>query len=247
MKVTKKHLFLAGESVLVEEFGRMCHSGGYTVSVRLNDRAAPIPGFAKQSRNIPRDAVLAVELTNTDRLLKRKNLQAIDKSCPRSTIILSSSITVTAAEQASWLRHPGRLVGISALPTLISQKLIEVAIPVVTSRSSVKAAQAFFSTLGKEVVVVQDRIGMVMPRILCALINEAYFAVMENIAHPHDIDAAMKLGANYPFGPVEWAEKIEIHQVFHVLEALHTDLREERYRIAPLLRQLATGNQWWDT
>ena len=58
--------------------------------------------------------------------------------------------------------------------------------------------------------LVQDRTGMVMPRILCMLINEAAFALMENIASPSDIDTAMKLGTNYPFGPVEWADRKEL-------------------------------------
>ena len=79
------------------------------------------------------------------------------------------------------------------------------------------------------------------------LINEASFALMENVAHPQDIDTAMKLGTNYPFGPIEWADKIGIPEVISVLEALYGDLKEERYRIAPLLRQLGTGKAWWPT
>ena len=71
------------------------------------------------------------------------------------------------------------------------------------------------------------------------LINEAAFALMEQIASPEDIDVAMKLGTNYPFGPIEWGKQIGFKNVIAVIEALHEDLQEDRYRTAPLLKQLA--------
>ena len=138
-------------------------------------------------------------------------------------------------------------MGLSALPTLLSGQLLEIAPTLSTSRATVSAVKKFLERLGKEIAVVQDRVGMVLPRILCMLINEASFAVMENVAHPHDVDIAMKLGTNYPLGPIEWADRIGIQQVFSVLQSLHQNLGEERYRIAPLLRQMATGKQWWST
>jgi 3-hydroxybutyryl-CoA dehydrogenase len=88
---------------------------------------------------------------------------------------------------------------------------------------------------------------MVMPRILCMLINEASFALMEEVASPADLDTAMKLGTNYPRGPIEWADRIGIRQVVSVLRALHADLGEERYRISPLLQLMARGEPWWRT
>jgi 3-hydroxybutyryl-CoA dehydrogenase len=88
---------------------------------------------------------------------------------------------------------------------------------------------------------------MVMPRILCMLINEAAFALTENTASAEDIDTAMKLGTNYPLGPIEWADRIGVVNVVAILKSLNDDLREERYRIAPVLSQLATGERWWNT
>ena len=195
---------------------------------------------------IPRNATVAVELTNSDIDIKKKNLQALDKSLSRSSLMLSSSVVHSASEQASWIKQPKRLLGISALPTLLSQKLIELAPTIHTEQTVLTKAQEFFLQLGKEIAVVQDRVGMVMPRILCTLINEALFAVGENIASPSDLDTAMKLGTNYPFGPIEWADKIGFQQVFAALNALHADLGEERYRIAPLLRQMTLGKKWWN-
>jgi 3-hydroxybutyryl-CoA dehydrogenase len=77
------------------------------------------------------------------------------------------------------------------------------------------------------------------------VINEAAFAITEDIASPKDIDTVLKLGAQFPLGPIEWAERIGIQQVYSVLTALYTDLHEERYRIAPLLKQIAATGVWW--
>ena len=76
---------------------------------------------------------------------------------------------------------------------------------------------------------------MVMPRILCMIVNEASFALGERIARRTDIDTAMKLGTNYPLGPLEWGTKIGLDNVRAVLEGLHRDFAEERYRTAPVL------------
>jgi 3-hydroxybutyryl-CoA dehydrogenase len=109
----------------------------------------------------------------------------------------------------------------------------------------VQVVARFFTSLGKEIELVQDRVGMVLPRILCQIINESIFAVTDDVAIPKDIDVAMKLGANYPCGPIEWAEKIGIKQVCAVLVALQNDLNEDRYRVAPLLKQMAIVGEWW--
>lgn len=242
-------VFLIGESPMVEELGEQCARVGYTITVKFNRplQKEKLPPLLRSSSTIPRGTALAIELTNTDKEKKKKNILLLEKSLPGHTVILSSSVTVTATEQASWLKSPERLMGLSALPTLLSQQLLEVAPTVNTSTKTVSTIKNFLERLGKETAVVQDRIGMVLPRILCMLVNEASFAVMENAAPPRDIDTAMKLGTNYPLGPIEWADKIGIQQVFSVLESLHQDLGEERYRIAPLVRQMAAGKRWWST
>jgi len=84
-----------------------------------------------------------------------------------------------------------------------------------------------------------------LPRILCQIINEAMFAVQQDVAVPKDVDMAMKLGMNFPSGPIEWGEKIGFKQVYAVLDALHADLGEERYRICPLLKDIAVTGKFW--
>ena len=186
-----------------------------------------------------------MELTNTDLEAKKQNLKKLDNALPATAPILSSSITVSATEQASWIGQKHRLVGIGAFPTFTDKPLVEVAPTVYSPKETLEVVTRFYTSLGKEIELVQDRIGMVLPRILCQLINESVFALQDDIATPRDIDTAMKLGANYPKGPLEWAELIGVRQVFAVLSAIQQDLNEDRYRVSPLLKQMAIAGEWW--
>jgi 3-hydroxybutyryl-CoA dehydrogenase len=254
-KETRVHLpdkavvYVLGESPMVEEFIGLCSLHGYAVVYDLNGKAQ-VPGDfgsskVRQSAKIPLNVSFALELTNIDLEKKRKNLEALDAALPATTAIASSSVTVSATEQSSWITHKNRLVGCCALPTVGNAGLIEVAPTVFSPTGTIEVARRFFHSIGKQIELVQDRVGMVFPRIICQIINEAAFALQEEIASPKDIDLAMKLGADFPLGPIEWADKFGMQQVYAVLAALHRDLGEDRYRISPLLRQMALGGNWW--
>jgi len=238
----KAQIYIIGESPMVQEYAELCAKHGYSVFVSgsglLGPKQVLMPGI-KKTEAVPKACSLGIELTNTDLGAKRKNLQKLDTALPAASAILSSSVTVSAAEQSTWIKGKYRLVGFSGLPTLIGKPLVEVAPTAFSPKEALEVASKFFLSVGKQIEIVQDRVGMVMPRILCQLINESMFALMEEVATPQDIDAAMKLGANYPSGPIEWAEKIGVRQVYAVLAALQGDLHEDRYRVAPLLKQLA--------
>lgn len=88
---------------------------------------------------------------------------------------------------------------------------------------------------------VADRIGMVSPRIVCMIINEAYYTLQEGTAEKKDIDTGMKLGTAYPYGPFEWAEKIGLKNVYELLKLVHQDTMDERYKICNLLKTEALG------
>jgi 3-hydroxybutyryl-CoA dehydrogenase len=242
-------VFLIGDAPLVEEFGKACHDAGITVTGRINQKtsAKRAPAWLKVSTTIPRTTEVCFELTNSDVELKKKNILFLEKRSSSKSIVCSSSVIVTASQQAAWMKTPLRLIGMCAFPTLLSQTLIEIAPTRHTESFTVHQLNNFFAKIGKQTAIVQDRIGMVMPRILCMLTNEAAFALTENVATPQDIDVAMKLGTNYPLGPVEWGDKIGFSNVLAVLNALFEDLHEERYRAAPLLQLLATGAKWWGT
>ncbi|MDL1892430.1 3-hydroxybutyryl-CoA dehydrogenase [Sphingobacteriales bacterium CHB3] len=214
-----KTICIVGDEALVKEYIALASSKRY-----------------KCTSTPSKTTTLALELTNISIEVKQKNLRRLDKSLKKSIPILSSSVTVTVAEQNTWIKHPERLIGLGALPTLLQGSLLEFAPSSLTTDAVKAAAQVFARSLGKETSLVQDSAGLVLPRILCSLINEACFALGEGIADGTDIDTAMKLGTNYPDGPVHWGMQIGLEQVHAVVAALHRHFGDDRYRAAPLLR-----------
>ena len=126
-----------------------------------------------------------------------------------------------------------KLFGFNALPTFIDREYMEVTL----LRKEDKAALEYIcKELDTECLIVEDRVGMVTPRIIFMIINEACYTLQEGTATIEDIDLGMKLGTNYPKGPFEWCDEIGIHHVFETLEAVYEDTGDERYKICPLLK-----------
>lgn len=125
------------------------------------------------------------------------------------------------------------IIGMNALPTFINRPLLECC---ATSPEDEAIATDVLSGLNLEYRFVQSRVGLVTPRIVCMIINEAYFTVQEGTATREDIDLGMKLGTAYPRGPFDWCEAIGIDHVYETLEALYQDTKDERYKICPLMK-----------
>jgi 3-hydroxybutyryl-CoA dehydrogenase len=125
------------------------------------------------------------------------------------------------------------LFGINSLPTFINRSLLEISLLNLTDSEILDNLMKKFNW---EYKIVEDRVGMVTPRIIFMIINEACYTLQEGTATKEDIDISMKLGTNYPFGPFEWANLIGIKHVYETLEALYQDTHDERYKICPLLK-----------
>ena len=126
--------------------------------------------------------------------------------------------------------------GFCGLPTLLNRPLLEVSLYHETDRARLAETCA---ALGTDYRVVADRVGLVTPRVVCQIINEAYYTVQEGTATRADVDLGMKLGTNYPHGPFAWAQAIGVQRVYYVLEALWNDTHDERYKVCPLLKREA--------
>jgi 3-hydroxybutyryl-CoA dehydrogenase len=242
--MARTRICILGESPLVEEYASLCMNKGFEVCLRINPQGAKetqpkIPRGARKVVRPPKNVNLALELTNIGTEAKRKNLVELDALLAPRIPIISSSVTVTVSEQSAWVRRPQRLLGIGAVPSLLEGGLMEFAPSPVTEESILKGADQFAANLGKETAHVYDSVGLVLPRMLCMLVNEAYFALTEDVSLPVEIDTAMKVGTSWPFGPVEWGERIGLSQVVAVMGALYHTLGEDRYRTAPLLRKAA--------
>jgi 3-hydroxybutyryl-CoA dehydrogenase len=127
------------------------------------------------------------------------------------------------------------LFGINALPTFIHRNLLEVCL---LKQEQLAQLENILKQLQWDFKLVNDRVGMVTPRILFMIINEACYTLQEGTASKEDIDTSMKLGTNYPFGPFEWANKIGIKHVYETLESIYLDTHDERYKVCPMLKTM---------
>lgn len=152
-----------------------------------------------------------------------------------SAPLLLSSVKIQLAGVLAHfgIRHKKNVFGINALLSFLNREKSEMTAVFPEEKDSILP---FLATMNLNPEWVQDRVGLVTPRILFMIINEAYYTVQEGTAGKSDIDTGMKLGTAYPHGPFEWVEKIGIRDVYEVLDSLYQDTREERYKICPMLK-----------
>lgn len=165
---------------------------------------------------------------------KDKAQLAIYSDRVKSLFIESSRIQLTNLLKGSHFK--GHVFGFNGLPSFLNRPLFEVTVPFDKKEQDSSRLAAVCNLLGTPFVEVDDRVGMVTPRVVCMIINEAYYTVQEGTSGKADIDTGMKLGTNYPFGPFEWCEKIGIKNVYELLNCMYLDTHEERYKICSLLK-----------
>jgi 3-hydroxybutyryl-CoA dehydrogenase len=240
------NVLVIGDGPLAEEMAALARDAGHVVAAyqigsegSLTDPLAHFLGEHGPASDLVLEAVIA------DRAHKRLALLHGARTAPGTpSLILSAILNASASEVDNWLDHSRQVVGWAALPPLSEARVFELAPGLRSSPESVEAACAFLASLGKGPVTIQDAVGGVLPRIAANLVNEAAYALMEGIAAPEDIDQAMKLGTNYPHGPLAWGDLIGLDQVMGILEALGGAYGTDRYRPAPLLRQLVMAGHW---
>ncbi|MCX7930415.1 MAG: 3-hydroxyacyl-CoA dehydrogenase family protein [Chlorobi bacterium] len=152
-------------------------------------------------------------------------------------LVLAATLTCTATELSAHLPIGAHVVGFGALPGWTTVSRIEIAPSLRIPSRAVERARRMLSRWNIETEIVEDRVGLVTPRVLAMLINEAAFAVMEKVSTPREVDLAVKLGVNYPHGLLEWADAIGLDCILAILDVLYQEYREPRYRACPLLRQ----------
>lgn len=141
-------------------------------------------------------------------------------------VIVINSVTASLNEMQ------GDFVRINGWNTFLRRNIVEAA----CNNESIKLkAEQLFTYLGRRTEWVPDVIGFITPRVIASVINEAFIALEEDVSTENEINTAMKLGTNYPFGPFEWGEKIGLHNIYSLLEVLNSE--QTRYKPSSILQR----------
>ena len=182
-------------------------------------------------------AELVVEAVPEVESLKLDIFARLDRNLPRDTILASNTSSISITKIGAATSRPGQVVGMHFMNPVPVMKLVEVIRGLATADETVRRVSELARTLGKVPVEVRDFPGFVSNRVLAPMINEAIYALMEGVADAESIDEVMRLGMNHPLGPLALADLIGLDTCLHIIEVLHRELGDDRYRPCPLLRQ----------
>ena len=189
------------------------------------------------------DADLVVEAATENADLKAKIFGQMDDHAPEAAILATNTSSISITEIASATDRPGQVIGMHFFNPVPVMKLVELVRGLETSDATYETVRELSEQLGKVPVEVNDFPGFVSNRVLMPMINEAIQCVMEGVAEPEAIDTVMKLGMAHPMGPLTLADFIGLDVCLAIMEVLHTELGDSKYRPSPLLRKMVAAGR----
>lgn len=181
------------------------------------------------------DADIVIEAVNEDLALKQKIFKDVEKVVREDTIVASNTSSISITKLAVGFQNPSRFIGMHFFNPVPVMNLVEIIRGIQTSDETVQKTKDLSVKMAKEFVLANDMPGFITNRVLMPWINEAIYALQENVASKEDIDKAMKLGCNVPMGPLTLADFIGLDTCLAILKVLYEGLGNQKFAPCPLL------------
>ncbi|RLC90100.1 MAG: 3-hydroxybutyryl-CoA dehydrogenase [Chloroflexi bacterium] len=217
------------------------HSKGRLTDEQREAALSNITTAGEVAAAAPADMVIEAAVERLD--IKQQIFAQLDELTHPEVILASNTSSISLTELGAVTGRPDKVIGMHFMNPVPLMKLVEVIRGLETSDETTAAVVALAEKLGKVPVEAQDYPGFISNRILCPMINEAVYALMEGVGTAEAIDTVMKLGMNHPMGPLTLADLIGLDIVLNVMNVLQEGLGDDKYRPCPLLKRMVAAGR----
>lgn len=267
-----KHIAVIGAGTMGNGIAQVCATSGYQVTMidvnanalqralgTINSSVEKLHSKGRISDEAKRNAQegistntelsaassadLIIEAATENKTLKLKIFSDLDQIARPEIILASNTSSISITEIAAATKRSAKVVGLHFFNPVPIMTLVEIIRGYDTNQETINAVMTVTQAMGKTPIEAADYPGFISNRILCPMINEAIFCVMEGVATPEAVDTVMKLGMAHPMGPLMLADLIGLDTCLAILEVLHRGLGDDKYRPCPLLRRMVAAGQ----